>query len=161
MAWGVPFDPGTGSPTESSSEAVNTMGASGVASHATRASLPNSNPADRPLALQVTKRRQSLLDQLAAVAMFDVVALQDIDVIDAEPGSALVQTAQRGFTREIPGFVAVAANLGHQHEVGARYALQRGAEGRFGARQTVIGRHVDQIDPGVQRGLNHGVRLAL
>ncbi|MNV82431.1 hypothetical protein D3C71_1761660 [compost metagenome] len=82
--------------------------------------------------------------------MFDVVALQHVDIVDAEAGAAFVETAEGRIAREIPVLVAIAADLGHQHESVAWCFLQRGAQGRLGARHAIIGRDVDQIDPGSQ-----------
>jgi len=121
----------------------------------------DADPSDDALALERPQGRQGFVQQLASVAMLYVVALQHVDVVDAETREAGVQAAQGGVAREVPILVAIAAHLGHQDVVVARRAAQGDAQGRLGAGQAVIGRDIDQIDAGLQRGGDHFIGFGL
>ncbi len=91
-------------------------------------------------------------DDLVEVAEFDVVALDDVDVGDAEACEAFVDAGgdAGGGEVEVFGFGAVAADFGGEDVAVAFNALEGFAEEGFGFGESVVGGAVDEVDSEVE-----------
>lgn len=109
--------------------------------------------------LEAEQRGQGLVDDLVEVGELDVVALQQVHVVDAEPRTTLVEAARDAVGREVELALAILADLGCEEVTVAPDAPQRPSEHRLGAGRAIVGRHVDEVDPVVQRGMDraHGL----
>jgi len=88
---------------------------------------------------------------LVEVPKLDIVALHDVEVIHPQPCQALVHAGRDARGREIKHVGIIAPDLGLQVVAIARDAAQRFAQHRLGDRPSIVGCHVDKVDPQVER----------
>jgi hypothetical protein len=93
-------------------------------------------------------------------AKFDVVALDQVDVVHPEPGETLVHAAGHASGGEVERVIAVSADLGGQHVPVAVNTTQRFAEHGLGVVEPVVGGDVEEGDARVQ-GCVHRVDALL
>lgn len=92
--------------------------------------------------------------------VLDVVDVDDIDIVHAQPPGAFIQRSPYAGARVVQGVVAVAAglrvlaHLGGQEVAAAGDAAQRFAENRLRQRAPVGGRHVEVVDAAVQGSMH-------
>ena len=87
-------------------------------------------------------------------AELDVVTLDQIDIVDAEPGEAVPDAARHRAGTEVEGLVFVPADLGGEHVPVAVYAAKRLAEHGLGSGESVVGRDVEEGDSRIQGGVH-------
>ena len=114
--------------------------------------------ADDALLFQAEQGRQGFVEDLVVVGELDVVALDQVDVIDAEALQAVLDAALGGRTRVIvvAARFGVAADLRGEQVRVARHAFQRAAEAEFRESLAVGGRDVDEVHAALERGLDGG-----
>ena len=93
-------------------------------------------------------------DDLLKAAELDVVTLDQIDVFDAEPRETFVHAARHAVRGEIEVVRAISSDLCREDVAVAADAGEAFAEETLRLRQSVVWRHVDEIDPAVDRGMH-------
>ena len=114
----------------------------------------DSDAADEARVLQRAKGRDGLAGDLVQRAELDVVTLDQVDMVHAEPGEAVPDAARHRAGAEVEGLVAVPADLGGEDIAFAVYAVQRLAEHGLGGGQSVVGRDVEEGDSRIQGGVH-------
>jgi hypothetical protein len=118
-------------------------------------------PPHQACLLHRPQRGNGLVRYLPHGAELDVVALDQVDVVDAESLHAVAHAAGDALGGEVEDIVAVPANLGGQHVTGPIDAARRLARHGLGSGQPVIRRDVEDVDPGVEGGVHGGDTVQL
>jgi len=118
----------------------------------------DANVADDALLFQAEQGWQGFIEDLVVVGELDVVALDQVDVIDAEALQAVLDAALGGTTGVIvvAAWLGVAADLGGEQVGIAWHAFQRAAEAEFGEGLAIGWGDVDEVHAAFERGLNGG-----
>ena len=111
--------------------------------------------------LQLAQREQRFVDDLIEVSEFDVVALDNIEIIDPHAFQAFVHAARDAFGGEIELVHVVATALGAENETIAANLLEGFAEDFFRQCAPVVGRGVDEIHAAIERDVQRADALGL
>src|SRR3989442_667310 len=109
--------------------------------------------ADEPhfaLLLKLAQRRKRFVNDLVEAAELDVVALDDVEVIQPRAPKALIHAAGHALSREIELVHVIAPAFGADDEAVAADFLERLAEDFFRESPAVVGRRVDEVDAAVK-----------
>ena len=111
----------------------------------------DADEADFSLLLDFAEGGEGFFDDLGHVYEFDVVALHDVDVIEAHALEGFVDAAGDAFGGEIETGNIVATAFGADDVTVARDFLEGFTEDFFGKGAAVVGGGVDEIDAVVER----------
>src|ERR1017187_6992145 len=114
----------------------------------------DSDAADEARVLHGAKGRDGLAGDLVQGAELDVVTLDQVDMVRAKPGEAVLDAARHPACTEVEDLVAVPADLGGEHVPVAIDAAQLLAEHGLGSGKAVVGRDVEKGDSRVQGGVH-------
>jgi hypothetical protein len=106
---------------------------------------------DFSLLLNFAEGGQSFFDDLGHVHELDVVALHDVDVIEAHALKGFIDAAGDAFGGKIETGYVVASAFGADDVALAPDFLKSFAENFFGESASVVGRGVDEVDAVVER----------
>ena len=107
------------------------------------------------LALQLAHGGQGFVDDLVGGTELGVVDLQEIDVVGLEAAEGVLDTLGDGGGGEVELVDTVAAALGGEDHAVAM-AGEAFAQARFGEREAVVRRDVEEVDAAID-GVVHGV----
>src|SRR5687767_3541728 len=110
------------------------------------------------LLFQGVERGQGFIHDLVVVSELDVVALDQVEIVDPQADEAVLNAAFGARFREIVVATrfAIAADFRGEVIAIASHALERATEIQLGERATVSGRNVDEIDPTIEGGMDGG-----
>lgn len=109
------------------------------------------------LLLCLAKRWNGLFHHLLERAEFDIVALHDVEDIESKPLETRLDAWDHASSGEVEIGRAVTAQFGCEQETVARDAFEHAAEVGFGAGFSVEGGSVDEVDAGVEGGVQSAV----
>lgn len=121
----------------------------------------NAHKTGFPRALHFPQSRNGFVDYLVEGTEFNVVALDQVYVVQAEPLEAFIDAALYPLSRKVELSHVVPADLGSQEIAVAWNSTERPAEHFFGFRQPVVRRGVHKIDAKIERGADGAIGFGL
>src|SRR5579884_2263478 len=121
----------------------------------------DANEASFSLLNHPAERGNGFAHHLVQRAEFDVVTLNQIDVVDLEPAETFVDAGRHPLGREIKLRLAIPSNLGGHIEIVAWYFLERLAQNRLRPSHPVVRGAIDEVDAKVNSCKNGADCFAL